>query len=126
MTVELHLKTCGCDLAKSSLHELHTLQAQSLLDLQCDHALAQIDSDIESHRIDQELQELRIKYAYCQKENKRKLRLLKEAKSMIKKASDREELLIEEVECVHTELFAMNQELSKKGLLSNNKMVEET
>jgi hypothetical protein len=43
-----------------------------------------------------------------------------------KKASDREEVWIEEVECVHTELFAMNQELSKKGLLSNNKMVEET
>lgn len=122
MTEKLHLKLRGCDLAKSSLQDLHTLHARSLLDLRRDYTLAQIDCDIEAHHIDRELEGLRIKLAYCQKENTRKKRLIKEARNQITKASDREEVLIEEVECVCTELFALNQELSKKGLLSNEKI----
>ena len=110
---QLDLKLNGCDLAKSSLHELHTLQARSLLDWQQYHAHKQIDYEVESNRVDAKLEEIRNKFAYCQKENKRRQRLLKEAMEKAKKANNRAELLQEEVECVRTELFALNRRLSQ-------------
>ena len=107
----LNLKLRGCDLAKSSLQELHTLQSRNLLDLQRDHIHTQIDHEVQSNNIDTQLEEMRSKFIYCQRENKRRLRLLKEAMGKAKKANDREELLLEEVECVRTELFALNGKL---------------
>lgn len=112
----LDIKLRGCDLSRASLQELHTLQARTLLDLQRDHNHSQIDYEVESLYIESQLKELRTKFAYSQREHKRKQRLLKEAMAKTKKASDREELLMEEVECVRTELFALNRELSKNDV----------
>lgn len=107
----LDLKLRGCDLAKSSLQELHTLKSRTLLDLERDHIHTQIENDVQSNAIDDQLREIRDKYAYCQKENKRRQRLLKEAIVKAKKANNREELLLGEIECVRTELFTINQML---------------
>jgi hypothetical protein len=112
-TLSLDLKLRGCDLAKSSLQELHALQARILLDLQRDLSHTQIDHEVESRKVDLELEEIRGKFAYCQKENRRRQRLLKDAMNKAKRANEREELLSGEVECVRTELFALNKKLSK-------------
>ena len=110
----LNLKLRGCDLAKSSLNELHTLQSRCLLDWQRDHTHKQIDCEVESNQVYVELEDIRNKFSYCQKENKRRQRLLKEAIDKTKKANDRAELLQEEVECVRTELFALNRKMSER------------
>jgi hypothetical protein len=109
----LDLKLRGCELAKSSLQELHTLQTRNLLDLELQYIHTRIDSESQSQQMSLQLNDLRKNFLYCQKEYKRKERLLREAMGKAKKANDREELLLEEVDRVRTELFALSGELGE-------------